>query len=117
MDLASLVASSGSGGHTPYDSLADKIGQDCYVDVNGWHLYLRDVKIPGGNFTLAQGLAQQLGPEVQGKGARGVDYQGLLKKVPMKFGGGKVTLPLNDVMPSGCMKDLEQICEQWERNL
>ena len=68
LDLAGFVAAASSAGaRTPYDELADKIGRDCYIDVAGWHLFLKDVKIPaGGQVTLAQGLAQQLGAQVGG---------------------------------------------------
>ena len=38
IDLAAFVSSSGRGGHTPFDELADKIGRDVYIDVAGWHL-------------------------------------------------------------------------------
>lgn len=38
VDLASFVSSSGGGGRTPYDELADVIGRDVYIDVAGWHL-------------------------------------------------------------------------------
>lgn len=39
LDLASFVSSAGgSGGRTPYDELADKIGREVYMDLQGWHL-------------------------------------------------------------------------------
>jgi len=66
VDLASFVAASSSGAKSPYDELADKIGRECYIDVAGWHLYLKDVRLVGiSNATLAQGLASQLGPQVR----------------------------------------------------
>lgn len=61
LDLAGFVAKSTA--HTPFDELADKIGRDCYIDVAGWHLYLKDVKL-GGQASMAQGIAQQLGAQV-----------------------------------------------------
>ncbi|KAI7841657.1 hypothetical protein COHA_004677 [Chlorella ohadii] len=66
IDLASFVASSSRGGHTPFDDLADKIGRDVYIDVAGWHLYLKDVKV-GQGLSLAQALASNLGPKLQGQ--------------------------------------------------
>lgn len=35
-----------------------------YVDVNGWHLYLRDISVPGADAKLSQALAQHLGSKV-----------------------------------------------------
>lgn len=40
----------------------------------------------------------------------------LLKKVPIKLGGGQVTLALADVVPAGCARDLERACEDWIRD-
>lgn len=49
-------------------------GRDVYLDVAGWHLYLKDVKV-GGSINLAQGLAQQLGSQIDGQGFREADMQ------------------------------------------
>lgn len=38
-------------------------GRDVYVDIAGWHLFMRDMNaVPG--FKMSQALATQLGPEV-----------------------------------------------------
>lgn len=117
MDLASLVTSAGgSGGHTPYDELADKIGRDIYCDMQGWHLYLKDVKV-GQGISLAQALASQIGPQLGGGRFSGADLEALLQKVPMKLGGGKVTLPLSDLLPAACSRDLERLCADYARSL
>lgn len=58
-----------------------------YLDVAGWHLYLRDVKVGGSGLSLAQGLAAQLGAQIDGQGFRAADVQALLKKAS---GGGRV---------------------------
>ena len=251
IDLAAFVSSSGRGGHTPFDELADKIGRDVYIDVAGWHLvslwgaaggegslqpslsavccwghpgsapclppqrlspllcllpnaqYLKDVKV-GQGLSLAQALAGSLGPKLQGqvrlppgppallRGARAslqqqvslqqhgmgaelcalqpnvpfpapcharCPQQGMLrlshltaqltcsphgmptflasaphrtrclapqgfhpsdlemlKKVPIKLGAGRVTLPLADLLPAACVADLERICDDYARN-
>ncbi len=56
------------------------------MDVAGWHLFLKDVRV-GGSFSLAQGLAQQLGPQIDGTGFKGADLQALLKKVSARLCG------------------------------
>lgn len=64
IDLAGFVSAGGHSAHTPYDGLADLIGRDCYIDVCGWHLYLKDIKVASGSqITLAQGVAQKLGSQ------------------------------------------------------
>ena len=113
LDLAGFVASTG-GKRTPYDALADKIGRECYIDVAGWHLYLKDVKL-GGQSSLAQGLAMQLGAQIDGQGYREAEVVALLGKVPIEFGKGKATLALTDVMPAGCIRELTDVCEEYER--
>ena len=39
----------------------------------------------------------------------------LLKKVPIKLGGGRATLPLSDLLPAACVADLERICDDFAR--
>lgn len=42
-------------------------GKDVYIDIAGWHLFMRDMNaVPG--FKMSQALATQLGPEVRRKG-------------------------------------------------
>lgn len=114
LDLASFVATTGSS-RTPYDELADKIGRECYIDVAGWHLYLKDVKI-GGQASLAQGLATKLGPLIQDKFDDHI-VEDLLKKVPIKLGQGKTTVSLAQVLPTMCVSMIVEICEDYARDL
>ena len=126
IDLASFVSSSGSGGvHTPFDGLADAIGREVYIDVAGWHLFLKDVRLAeaaggGGGLTLAQGLAQQLGAAAAGAG-RGLDapaeVAALLDRVPVRLGGGRLTVALADVVPAGAQRELEEILARYARDL
>ena len=85
-------------------------GRDIYVDVNGWHLYLRDITA-GQDLKLNQALAQQIGSE-SGR----VDLKDLLSKIPLKIGGGKVKVSLYDAIPSFSFDDLESIVKDYERN-
>ena len=87
-------------------------GKDIYVDVNGWHLFLRDITA-GPDLKLNQALAQQIG-EASSNGR--VDLEGLLNKVPIKIGGGKTQVSLYEAIPSFSLDDLEKIVESFERN-
>lgn len=79
--------------------------------------YLKDVKV-GQGLSMAQALAAQLGPQLQGQRSfREADLADLVKKVPVKLGGGKVTMALADVVPAGCMRDFERACEGYARDL
>ena len=88
--------------------LANAIGSEVYADVNGWHLFLRDMS--SYHIGLARALAAKI--ELEGR-ADERDVVDILKKVPVKLGGGKVELPLFDVVPSGCVMDLVDICERY----
>ncbi|KAL0055077.1 hypothetical protein WJX82_006711 [Trebouxia sp. C0006] len=114
IDLSKLV--SGSGGiKTAFEDLSYKIGHDVYIDVSGWHLFLREVKAAKG-LNLAQALAQQFGQDISSKKYNKSTFEEVLKKVPIKLGGGKAQLPLMDLLPSGCVQDLEGILEDFERD-
>ncbi|GFH06211.1 uncharacterized protein HaLaN_00804 [Haematococcus lacustris] len=112
IDLASLVANS-SGSKSPWDELATQIGKEVYVDVAGWHLYLRDMTAAPG-LKMHTALAQQLGPQST-KRVSEVEVGAVLKKVPVKLGAGKTQLSLYDVVPAMCLGDLTRILEDYGR--
>ncbi|KAK9838822.1 hypothetical protein WJX74_003957 [Apatococcus lobatus] len=87
LDLAKLVSSSG-GPKSAFEDLAYELGRDVYMDMNGWHLYLRDITA-GKGLKLHQALAQQLGMEAKTL-QRQSQLEELLKKVPVSLGGGKM---------------------------
>lgn len=113
LDMTKLVAGSGSSNKSPYEELASAIGRDVYVDIQGWHLYLRDMTAAP-NFKMSQALASQLGPQAD-KGLREADIEAVLKKVPVRLGAGKMRVALYDVMPSMCVSDLTKIVESYGR--
>ena len=78
------------------------------MDVNGWHLYLRDITAAP-DLKLNQALAQQIG-----EGA--TDLQDLLSKIPLKLGGGKVKVSLYDAIPSFSFDDLEKLVSDFQRD-
>jgi hypothetical protein len=63
LDLTKTVTGGGTT-KSAYSELAGKIGKDIYVDINGWHLFLSDIKAGNGS-NLATALADKLGPEVR----------------------------------------------------
>ncbi|KAL6777742.1 hypothetical protein ACKKBG_A15470 [Auxenochlorella protothecoides x Auxenochlorella symbiontica] len=113
LDLSNFVSSSGKSGQDGYSDLSEAIGRDVYIDVSGWHLYLRDVKVPdSGGTTLASGLAAMLAQE-----GDGADVAGVLGQVPVPLGGGQVTLSLADVVPKSGVRNLENLFKDWLRDL
>jgi hypothetical protein len=118
MDLSSLVTGGGTGGRTPYDELATSIGRDVYVDVAGWHLFMRDMTATPA-LKMSQVLATQLGPKAASGGRGGLresDIESVLRKIPVKLGGGRMQVSLYDVMPSMCVGDLCKILEDFAKS-
>ena len=86
-----------------------------YIDVSGWHLFLREVKAAKG-LNLAQALAQQFGQDISSRDYDKNKLDEVLKKIPIKLGGGKTQLPLIELLPSASVRDLEQILADFERD-
>ena len=97
-------------------SVCSSTGHDVYIDVSGWHLFLREVKAEKG-LNLAQALAQQFGQDISSQKFDQGSLEEVLKRVPIKLGGGKAQLPLIDLLPSGCIRDLERILEDYKRDI
>ena len=112
-DLASFVATS-STAKNPFEDLSNSIGKDCYVDIAGWHLFLKDIKVEG-QTTMAQALAAKLGGDMMSSGFDDRNVEDALKKVPVKIGQGKITVSLKDAMPAMVVSDLMDICEEYAR--
>lgn len=95
-----------SSGGTP-DQLLEVLGSEIYADLNGWHLYLRDMKATSGAGTVAQDVAKAIG--------KGDSVADALKQIPMSIGGGKKDISLFDLVPTSAVNnakngvmDLEQ---------
>lgn len=115
LDIASFVANSSS--RSPFEDLADKIGRECYVDIAGWHLFLKDVKVASAaGTTMAQTLGLVIGKNMASEGFDERSIEDVLRKVPISVGGGKVTVSLLQALPSICVSDLMDICKEYERN-
>ena len=112
-DVADFLSGASSFGTS---ELAENIGRDCYVDVNGWHLFLKDMK-PQGSFH--QGLANVvIGTIVKnGKKCSEEDMTEILKTVKVPLGGGKMEASLFDLMPKRCVDDFVDIAKRYADDL
>lgn len=64
LDLTKLV-SSDTAHKGAFDDLAYEIGKDTYADLNGWHLFLKDMgTVPGGP-KMHTVIAERLGSTVR----------------------------------------------------
>ena len=92
------------------ESLAAEIGENVYIDIAKWHLYLRDAH-------LHTVVAQQLYSMLE-DGNLDADRVGqVLHSIPVKLGGGKREVPLADLIPMQCQVQLMDLLEEFQRNM
>ena len=110
LDLSNTVT--GGGGDLGITELAENLGSDVYMDINGWHLFLKDAK-------YATPLARIVSNRIAADGNRFDETAVLqiLKDCPVKIGAGKATVKLFDLMPSMCVSDFVKIVEDYVDDL
>ncbi|MDX2241835.1 MAG: DUF3181 family protein [Leptolyngbyaceae cyanobacterium bins.302] len=92
------------------ESLAAEIGQNIYIDVAKWHLYLADAH-------LHTVLAEQIYPLLASNELAENKVQQILQNISVKLGGGKRELPLSDLIPMQAQVNLMDLLEEFQRNL
>ena len=88
------------------EELSRAIADTLYIQIAGWHLYLGDA-----------GLAQTLAIECAGRLDQGADVcaRQALEAVQVPIGGGATRLPLARLVPSGQLRDLEDLLQPFCR--
>lgn len=99
-----------SNSTTAVESLAASIGENVYIDVAKWHLYLRDAH-------LDKPLAEQLYPLLTEKAVTADQVQAILKGIVVKLGGGKMEVTLADLLPMQSQVHLMDVLEEYQREL
>ena len=92
------------------ESLAAEIGDNIYIDVAKWHLYLKDAH-------LHTVVAEQLYPLLTNRNLDTDRVAEVLKGIPVKLGGGKREMPLGDLVPMQCQVQLMDILEEFQRQM
>ncbi|NEO30238.1 MAG: DUF3181 family protein [Symploca sp. SIO3C6] len=92
------------------EALAAEIGENIYIDVAKWHLYLRDAH-------LHTAIAEQIYPMVVDNSLEENRVLQILQSIPVKLGGGKREVPLSDLIPQQCQTNLIDIVEEFQRNI
>ncbi|MBD1931886.1 MULTISPECIES: DUF3181 family protein [Cyanophyceae] len=91
------------------EALAAEIGENIYIDIAKWHLYLRDAH-------LHSVLAEQLYPMLVNDSLQEDRVLQVLENIPVKLGGGKREVPLIDLLPMQCQVNLMDLLEEYQRN-
>ncbi len=92
------------------EALAADIGQEVYIDVAKWHLYLSDAK-------LHTPLAEQLYTLLLSNTLSEEAVQTVLQGITVKLGGGKREVPLADLLPMQSQVFLMEVLEKFARQL
>ncbi|MBD2666881.1 hypothetical protein B6N60_01740 [Richelia sinica FACHB-800] len=92
------------------EALADEIGENVYIDIAKWHLYLSDAKI-------ARIVAEKLYPIITDRNVNEDRVIKVLESIPIKIGGGRKELPLLDLLPLQCQVTLVDILEKYQREV
>ncbi len=92
------------------EALAAEIGENVYIDIAKWHLYLSNAKL----HTL---VAEQLYPLITSKTVSEDQVIKVLESIKVKIGGGKSELPLIDFLPLQCQVNLVDIVEKYQREI
>ncbi|MFP4103041.1 DUF3181 family protein [Coleofasciculus sp.] len=92
------------------ETLAAEIGENIYIDVAKWHLYLRDahLHIP---------LAERLYPLLTEDTLSEDQVVQILQSIPVKLGGGKREVPLVDLLPMQCQVNLLDLLEDFQQKM
>ena len=92
------------------ETLAAEIGENIYIDVAKWHLYLSDAH-------LHTVIAEKVYPLIEDNSLSEDKVSEILQDIPIKLGGGKRELPLIDLLPMQCQVRLMDLLEEHQNNL
>lgn len=92
------------------EKLAAEIGENVYIEIARWHLYLAEAK-------LHTPLANQFYDLLTGPPIQAAAVQAILAKTPVSLGGGQAELPLSQLIPSNAQAQLLDILQTWQREL
>lgn len=92
------------------ENLAAEIGENIYIDVAKWHLYLADAH-------LHATVAERVYPLLEDEAVNEAAVMQVLREIPVKLGGGKLEVSLADLLPMQSQVHLIDLLEEYQRNL
>lgn len=92
------------------EALAAEIGENIYIDVAKWHLYLNDAH-------LHTVVAEKVYPLLDSDSLNEEAVVQILQEIPVKLGGGKKEVPLVELLPMQCQIDLMDLLEQQQQKM
>jgi Protein of unknown function (DUF3181) len=92
------------------EALAAEIGENVYMDIAKWHLYLSNAK-------LHTVVAEQMYPLITSNSVDEDRVIQILESIPVKIGGGRREISLIDLLPIQCQVNLVDILEKYQREI
>ncbi len=92
------------------EALAAEIGENVYMDIAKWHLYLREAHL----HTL---LAERLYPMLLDNSLSEDKVMQVLQQIPVRLGGGHREVPLADMLPMQSRVHLIDVLEEFQRKM
>ena len=92
------------------EALAAKIGENIYIDVAKWHLYLNDAH-------LHTAVAEKVYPLLEDNSLSEDAVTEILQGISVKLGGGKTELSLNQLLPMQCQMTLLDLLEEYQKDM
>lgn len=91
------------------EALAAEIGENIYIDVAKWHLYLSDAHL----HTI---LAERLYPLIEDDEISKDSVSQVLANIPVALGGGRIEVPLINLLPVACQNNLVDLLQEFPDN-
>jgi hypothetical protein len=92
------------------EALAAEIGENIYIDIAKWHLYLREAH-------LHTTVAERIYPLLTQNRLDESEVIQILEDIPVSLGGGKRQVPLIELIPTSGQVNLMDLLEEFQRNL
>lgn len=91
------------------ETLAAEIGENVYIDVTKWHLYLTETG-------LDTKVAEKVYPLIENYELSEDKVLSILREIKVPLGGGKLKVSLMDLIPVRCQVTLIDLLQEYKRN-
>lgn len=88
------------------ESLAAEIGENIYMGVAKWHLYLADAH-------LHTVVAEKVYPMIENEEVSEDGVIEILRQISVSLGGGRREVPLLELLPLQCQMNLMDLLEEF----
>lgn len=89
------------------EKLAAEIGENIYIGVADWHLYLSDAH-------LHTHVAERSATLLENRTVEESAVLDILKSIQVPMGGGQVSLSLSQLIPTAVQQDLVKLLEDYQ---